>query len=99
MIVSVGTVQNVLLCAPVTSDQSSAVDQQVCPPSGNQYFHVQAQQVYVIDAASAGFLDGLAVPFDYTAAGGFFALAFTMVVGIWMVSHSAGSILALIKRG
>lgn len=96
---SVGAVQNVLLCVPVTSDQVSAVDQQVCPPSGNQYFHIQAQQAYVIDAASAGFLDGLAAPFDYTAAGGFFALAFTMVVGVWMVSHSAGSILALIKRG
>ncbi|WP_156432253.1 hypothetical protein [Burkholderia sp. MSMB1498] len=96
---SVGTVQNVLLCVPVTSDRSSIVDQQVCPPSGTQYFHVQAQQAYVVDPASAGFFDGLAMPFDYAAAGGFFALAFTMVVGIWMVSSSAGSILALIKRG
>ncbi|OMW20869.1 hypothetical protein [Burkholderia pseudomallei] len=99
MIVSVGTVQNVLLCMPVTSDQSSALDQQVCPPSGTQYFHLQTQQAYVIDPASQPFLDRLAVPFDYTAAGGFFALAFSMVVGIWMVSASAGSILSLVKRG
>ncbi|HDR9495537.1 hypothetical protein [Burkholderia stabilis] len=99
MIVSVGTVQNVLLCMPVTSDQSSALDQQICPPSGSQYFHIQTQQGYVIDPASAGYLDGLAVPFDYTAASGFFALAFTMVVGVWMVSASVGGILALIKRG
>ncbi|KVE70720.1 hypothetical protein [Burkholderia vietnamiensis] len=96
---SVGAVQNVLLCVPVSSDQSSALDQQVCPPSSTQYFHVQAQQAYVVDPASAGFLDGLALPFDYSAAAGFFALAFTMIVGIWMVSASAGSILALIKRG
>ncbi|WP_241025893.1 hypothetical protein [Burkholderia sp. Tr-20390] len=96
---SVGTVQNVLLCMPVTSDQSSALDQQVCPSSGTQYFHLQAQQAYVIDPASVGYIDALAVPFDYTAASGFFALAFTMVVSIWMVSASAGSILAFIRRG
>ena len=96
---SVGTVQNVLLCLPVGPDQSTALDQQVCPSSGTQYFHIQAQQAYVIDPASQPFLDGLAVPFDYTAAGGFFALSFSMVVGIWMVSASAGSILSLIRRG
>jgi hypothetical protein len=95
----VGSVQNVLVCVPTSGELASALDQQVCPPSGSQYFHLQTQQAYVVDPASAGFLDGLAEPFDYTAAGGFFALAFTMVVGIWMVSASAGSILALIRRG
>ena len=96
---SVGTVQNVLLCTPVTSVQSSAIDQQLCPPLGGQYFRVQTQPAYVIDPASAGFLDGLVEPFDYTAAGGFFALAFTVVVGIWMVSAGAGAVLDMIRRG
>lgn len=96
---SVGSVQNVLVCVPTSGDLASALDQQVCPVSGSQYFHVQSQQAYVIDPASAGYLDSLAVPFDYTAAAGFFSLAFTMVVGVWMVSSSAGAILALIRRG
>ncbi|TCK37165.1 hypothetical protein B0G84_6220 [Paraburkholderia sp. BL8N3] len=36
--------------------------------------------------------------FDYAQAAGFFALAFTMVVGVWMVSASAGAILDFIRR-
>lgn len=95
---SLGTVQNVLVCVPVASDQATALDQQVCPVAGAQYFHVQAYQGYVVDPASAGFFDGLAAPFDYAAAAGFFALAFTTVVGVWMVSASAGAILDFIRR-
>ncbi len=96
---AVGTVQSVLICVPVSADQVQGVDQQVCPPSGPQYFHVEAHQVYLVDPASAGYLDGLALPFDYSAAGGLFALAFTMVVGIWMVSAGAGAVLDVIRRG
>lgn len=95
---SAGTVQNILLCMPVTSDQSSAVDQQVCPPSGNQYFHLQSQSAYVLSPASGVYLDGLTEPFDYAAAAGFFALAFTTVVAVWMVSATAGSLLDFIRR-
>lgn len=95
---SAGIVQNVLLCVPVTSDQASTVDQQVCPPSGNQYFHLQSQQAYVLSPASAGYLEGLTEPFDYAAAAGFFALAFTTIVAVWMVSATAGSLLDFIRR-
>lgn len=96
---AVGTVQNVLVCAPVSSDQSSATDQALCPPGGSQYFHVQSMQSYVIDPASAGYLDGLSAPFDYAQAAGFFALAFTVVVGTWMVSAGCGAVLEMIRRG
>ncbi|OJB00173.1 hypothetical protein BGV48_20215 [Burkholderia ubonensis] len=95
---SVGTVQNVLLCVPVTSDQSSTVDQQVCRPSGNQYFHVQTQQAYVIDPASASYIDAVAQPFDYVQAAGFWGLAFTTVISLWLVSHSAGAIVNFLRR-
>jgi len=97
---SIGSVQSVVICVPASSsDQTSALDQQACPPSGSQYFHLQAQQAYLVDPADAGYLDGLAQPFDYSAAAGFFALAFTMVVGIWMVSAGAGAVLDVIRRG
>lgn len=96
---ALGTVQNLLLCVPVSADASSALDQQVCPPSGSQYFHIQSQQAYVVDPASAGYLDGLSAPFDYAAAAGFFALAFTVVVATWMVSAGAGAVLEMIRRG
>lgn len=93
-----GNIQNILLCLPVTSDQSSAVDQQVCPPSGNQYFHLQSQQAYVLSPSSAGYLDGLTEPFDYGAAGSFFALAFTGVVGVWIVSAVAGGVIDFVRQ-
>ncbi|CAB3762440.1 hypothetical protein [Paraburkholderia humisilvae] len=38
-------------------------------------------------------------PFDYVTAGGFFALAFSMVVAVWMVSAGVGAVLDLIRRG
>ncbi|WP_230947151.1 hypothetical protein [Burkholderia cepacia] len=98
MIVSVGTVQNVLLCTPVASDQSSAVDQQVCPPLGNQYFRIQTQQAYVIDPASSSYIDAIAQPIDYMAAAGFWGLAFTTIITLWLVSHGAGAIVNFLRR-
>ena len=95
---SVGTVQNVLLCMPVTSDRSSVVDQQVCPPTGSQYFHVQTQQAYVIDPASSSYIDAIAQPFDYMAAAGFWGLAFTTIITVWLVSHGAGAIVNFLRR-
>ncbi|MCI1042240.1 hypothetical protein HWE05_03280 [Caballeronia zhejiangensis] len=60
---------------------------------------MQSQQAYVLEPSSADYLDGLSAPFDYTAAAGFFALAFTVVVGTWMVSAGAGAVLNMIRRG
>lgn len=38
-------------------------------------------------------------PFDYAAASGLWSLAFCTVVGLYVVSHSVGSVLGFIRRG
>ena len=96
---AVGTVEAVVICtnapgaAMLPGPVSCGAD-----ATGNPLY-LATMQGYVVDPASAGYLDGLAQPFDYGAAAGFFALAFTVVVGVWMVSAGAGAVLDLIRRG
>jgi hypothetical protein len=97
--VAAGSLQNILVCMPVGSaDQASAVDQQVCRPSSGQHFRLQAYQAYVISPASAGYLDSVTQPFDYAQAAGFWGLAFTTVIGLWLVSVGAGAIVNFVRR-
>ena len=94
-----GTVESVLVCVPIAGgDQASTVDQQVCPPVGSQYFHLQQQQAYVLSPGSAGYIDSIAQPLDYTAAAGFWGLAFTTIITLWLVSHGAGAIVNFVRR-
>ncbi|WP_254219948.1 hypothetical protein [Burkholderia multivorans] len=94
-----GTVQTILECVAVASaDQSSTVDQQVCPPSGAQYFHLQQVQAYVIDPASASYIDGITVPFDYAAASGFWGTAFCGVVALYFMSRGIGTVVNFVRR-
>jgi hypothetical protein len=74
------------------------VDQQTCPPVGGQNFHLQQQQSYLLAPGSAGYIDSIAQPFDYTAAAGFWGLAFTTVITLWLVSHGAGAIVNFVRR-
>lgn len=89
-----GTVQNVVVCVAATSADSA--QQSVCPPNGSQYFQPQTMQAYVLDPSAQTQLDA---PFDYTLAAGFWSLAFCTVVGLYLVSHSVGTVLGFIRRG
>ncbi|MFM0230815.1 hypothetical protein [Paraburkholderia sediminicola] len=94
-----GTLANVVVCAPVSSaDQTSGIDQQVCAPSGGTYFHLQQQQAYVLAPESAGYIDSIAQPFDYSVAAGFWGLAFTTIISLWLVSHGAGAVVNFLRR-
>lgn len=94
-----GTTRYVLVCAPVSSaDQANATDQAVCPPSSEQFFHVQAVQAYVLDAASAGYIDAAVQPFDYGQAAGFWGAAFTSVVGLYFACRGIGEVVNMIRR-
>jgi len=94
-----GSVQLVLVCAPaVSADQVNTVDQQVCPAVAGQSFHLQQQQAYVLAPESAGYIDSIAQPFDYTAAAGFWGLAFTSIITLWLVSHGSGAIVNFLRR-
>ncbi|WP_246171114.1 hypothetical protein [Pandoraea eparura] len=76
----------------------STVDQQVCPPADGQHFRLQQQQAYVLSPDSAGYIDSIVQPFDYTAAAGFWGLAFTTIITLWLVSHGAGAIVNFLRR-
>ncbi|AJX88220.1 hypothetical protein BH02_1258 [Burkholderia pseudomallei] len=94
-----GTTRYVLICEPVSSaDQASATDQAVCPPSNERFFHVQAVQAYVLDTASAGYIDAAAQPFDYGQAAGFWSAAFESVVGLYFACRGIGAVVEMIRR-
>lgn len=82
-----GTVQTILVCAPSWTTQAPC-------PSGQA---VTAVQAYVIDPSQAANFEAATAPFDYTYAAGLWSVAFTMVVGLFLISRSAGTILNFIR--
>ncbi|KWE56437.1 hypothetical protein WT53_17945 [Burkholderia sp. MSMB2157WGS] len=70
----------------------------MCPPTNGQSFHLQQQQAYVLTPDSAGYIDSIAQPFDYIAAAGFWGVAFTTIISVWLVSHGAGAIVNFVRR-
>jgi hypothetical protein len=96
---SAGSAQYILVCVPVSgSDQTNSIDQQICPPYNGQSFHLQTQQAYVLSPDSAGYIDSIAQPFDYSVAAGFWGVAFTTIISLWLVSHGAGAIVNFLRR-
>ncbi|VVE37000.1 hypothetical protein PCO31111_03960 [Pandoraea communis] len=82
----------VLGCKPV--HQSMAVtptDRQLCPPENGQYFSVVAVAPTSSNAPPTS-------P-DVAQMAGFWTLAFTTVVGLYVVSAHVGAILGFIRRG
>lgn len=93
-----GTVQTILECVAVSSsDQSSTIDQQVCPPVSTQYFHLVQGQAYVIDPAGASYIDAVTEPIDYGVAAGFWGAAFVGVLTLYFAARGAGAVLGLLR--
>jgi hypothetical protein len=82
-----GTIQTVVVCTP------SAIAQAPCPAG----MAVTTIQGYIIDPAQTSNVEAQNAPFDYALAAGFWSMAFTFVVGLYLVSKSAGVILNRIK--
>lgn len=82
-----GSVQTIVVCAP------SAFAQAPCPAG----MAVTTMQGYIIDPSQASNIEAQNAPFDYAAAAGIWSLGFTFVVGLYLVSKSAGIILNRIK--
>lgn len=95
-----GSIQNILTCKPSGPGQgTSALDNQLCPPHPDgTAFQLAVIQAYTVDARSEGALHAATAPFDYSQAVGFWSLAFSTVVVLWLVSTYAGEILAFIRR-
>ena len=92
-----GSTQTVVVCIPVAT--SSAMQQVSCPVVDGQFFAPATIQAYLISADQAALIDAATSSFDYGYASAVWALAFTTVVGLFLISHSIGLVLGFIRRG
>lgn len=83
-----GAVQTIVVCVP------SSVSQAPCP-AGQA---VTTTQAYMLDASQQASYEASTAPFDYVLASGIWAFAFSFVLGLFLVSKSAGTVLAMIRR-
>ena len=89
-----GSVRSVLICRPqIANELVSTLDSQLCPSSGNTRLKLGTTQAYVVSATESP------TPHDYAQSGAFWTLAFTTVVGLWLVSAHVGAILGFVRRG
>ena len=86
-----------MVCVPVTS--ATPTESTVCPASGGQVFQPVQVQAYLLDPSQQSNLEAAFEPFDYGYAAGVWSLAFSMVVGLYFVSHGIGLVLGMIRRG
>ncbi len=92
-----GTIQTVVVCVAATS--ATTTQQAVCPRVGTQYFRPTTVQGYVLNPDQQAMTDAAFGSFDYGYASGLWALAFSSVVALYLVSHGIGTVLAFIRRG
>ncbi|MEM8512323.1 hypothetical protein RCH14_001639 [Massilia sp. MP_M2] len=83
----IGSVQTLVVCVPAQVEQSP------CPTG----MALAVAQGYIIEPALATRVDAQNQPFDYSAAAGIWSMGFTFVVGLYLVSKSAGIVLHRIK--
>lgn len=83
-----GAVQTIVVCVP------SSFAQAPCP-AGQAVTTIQA---YVLDVSQQASYEASIAPFDYVFAAGIWAFAFSFVLGLFLVSKSMGTILAMIRR-
>lgn len=84
----VGEVRTIVTCVP------SQIQQAPCP-SG---MGLATTEGYIFDPAQAATVEAQNEPFDYASAAGIWTFAFTFVVGLYLVSKSAGLILDRIRK-
>jgi hypothetical protein len=93
-----GSVQPVVVCQPVQA--ATAQDVEICGGSvAGQAFAPRAVNAYVLDPSQAAAYEAALAPFDYAYASGIWGFAFSMVVGLYVVTHGIGHVLGMIRRG
>ncbi|MFX1735090.1 hypothetical protein PXJ20_00500 [Paraburkholderia sp. A1RI_3L] len=94
-----GTLQLVTICSASAGTVSTSGRPVACgtDASGNTLY-LSTIQAYVLSPESAGYIDSIVQPFDYTAAAGFWGLAFTTIITLWLVSHGSGAIVNFLRR-
>ncbi|MBK1889964.1 hypothetical protein Undi14_07930 [Undibacterium sp. 14-3-2] len=92
-----GSTQSVVVCTPSTT--ASTAQQAVCPKVGTQFYVPTKVQAYLLDPSQQNNIDAALGDFDYAYASGLWSLAFSMVVGLYFVSHGIGQVLGMVRRG
>lgn len=90
-----GTVEYVIVCVAAGTIGNSVAP---CSTVDGIRYAPEMRASYVIDATSQPYIDGIAVPFDYTYAAAIWALFFGFTVALWWVSKSAGAIISAVRR-
>ena len=93
-----GAIQTIVVCIPSTGSGDPAL-RSLCPGVGSQAYDPSTIQAYVLDPGQQSNIDAAVGPFDYEYAGGLWAFAFTMVVGLYAAAKGIGSVLDFIRRG
>ncbi|MFZ6864691.1 hypothetical protein ACO0K7_18870 [Undibacterium sp. Ji67W] len=93
-----GSIQTVIVCTPVTNAAPPGI-RTLCPDQGGQIYAPTKVQAYLLDPSQQNNIDAALGQFDYAYASGLWSLAFSMVVGLYFVSHGIGQVLGLVRRG
>ena len=91
-----GSVQTILLCVPKPTQNGQSIDP--CLTENGVRMQPAQLSAYVLDASQAQSIDTQFAPFDYVLAAGIWTMAFSFVVGLYLVSKSAGTILSMIRK-
>ncbi len=92
---ALGSLQNIIVCVPVTSGSTVSP----CQTVGGVRHKPVMTSVYVIDPANSSFLDMALEPIDASSVATVFSFAFSFVVFFFLVGRAVGSVLSLIRRG
>jgi hypothetical protein len=87
---TLGAVRSVIECLPSGTPLAGLP----CPAGTGPV----AIDAYVIESASAGYIDGIAEPFDLTGASAFFFAAFIFTLTIYIGASFYGTIIDFARR-
>jgi len=95
--VAAGSVQYIVECA--VRVPATAVSLAPCTSVTGVGYAPKMVQAYVIDPASASYIDAVAAPYNYANGAALWGFAFTFVLTLYLVAHSAGLIMGFVRRG
>lgn len=94
--VPAGSVQYIVECQVTGTTGNSTAP---CTTIGSNRYAPNIVQAYVIDPASASYIDQLTTPFDYALGSAFWAFGFTGVMILYFSSHVIGLVLKKVRNG
>lgn len=100
---AVGTLQQVVVCSAIVPavgavELRNGAANTVIWCDSQKKIRQWSYQAYVVDPASASYLDAVASPYNYTQGGALWAFGFSFVLGLWFVSKNIGLIMEAIRK-